>query len=58
MNAAENPMLYKNAKGETKYYATYHSAWNACIRLNEKETKGTWRFEGDLVGWYLELEKD
>jgi hypothetical protein len=51
-------IVHKNAKGETKYYATYQSAWNACIRLNEKETRGTWLFEGDIVGWYLHLEKE
>lgn len=49
-------IIYKNAKGETKYYASYKSAWNACIRLNEKETRGTWLFEGDRYGWYLHLE--
>jgi hypothetical protein len=49
---------YKTAKGETKYYATYQSAWNVAIRLNEKAIGGTWRFEGDENGWYLEFQKD
>jgi hypothetical protein len=53
-----NQILHKNAKGETKYYASYQSAWNACIKLNKKETNGVWRFEADLVGWYLQLEEE
>jgi hypothetical protein len=52
-------IIYKNKKGETKYYATYQSAWNAAIRLNETEIRGTWLFEGDATGmWYLHLELD
>ncbi len=58
MNTTENKIIYKNSKGQTKYYATYQTAWNACIRLNEKETNGIWRFEGDLAGWYLHLEQE
>jgi hypothetical protein len=50
---------HTNAKGETKYYATYQSAWNACIRLNEKATNGSWEFEGDATGnWYLHFVAD
>ena len=48
-------IIYKNSKGETKYYSTYRTAWEACIRLNKSETRGTWYFEGDSVGWYLHL---
>lgn len=51
-------IIYTNAKGETKYYATYQSAWNACIRLNEKATNGSWAFEGDVTGWYLHFVAD
>ncbi len=54
-------IIYKNAKGETKYYATYQSAWNACIRLNEKiiTSNGTWAFDGDATGkWYLYFVTD
>jgi hypothetical protein len=49
---------YTNGKGEVKHYATYHSAWRACIRLNETATNGTWLFEGDEIGWYLYFDKD
>ena len=49
---------YKNAKGETKYYATYQSAWNRAIKLNETAVGGTWYFEGDENGWYLEFIAD
>lgn len=45
--------IYKNAKGETKYYSTYQSAWNAAARLNEKEMDNLWWFEADLNGWFL-----
>lgn len=45
--------IYKNAKGETKYYTTYKSAWNAAARLNERETDNLWWFEADLNGWFL-----
>lgn len=52
-------ITHKNAKGETKYYATYQSAWNAAIRLNEKAIGGTWYFEGDATGmWYLFFEAE
>jgi hypothetical protein len=51
-------VVYKNAKGETKYYASYHTAWKACIRLNRTETTGTWRFEGDAIGWYCHFEEE
>lgn len=49
---------HRNGKGEIKYYASYQSAWNACIRLNESETRGQWMFEADLNGWYCELYTD
>ena len=47
--------IYKNAKGNTKYYASYTSAWNAANKLNEKLSKdeNPYYFEMDLVGWYL-----
>jgi hypothetical protein len=53
-----NTIKYTNRKGEVKYYATYQSAWNACIRLNESAVDGTWLFEGDEIGWYLHFEKE
>ena len=49
-------ILYKKKNGEVKYYATYQTAWNAAIRLNEKLTNGTWLFEGNENGWYLHFE--
>ena len=51
-------ITYKNSKGETKYYATYQTAWNAAIRLNEKINNGTWLFEADTIGWYLFFEEN
>ena len=51
-------IIYKNKKGETMYYATYRSAWNAAIRLNKKAIGGTWRFEGDENGWYVMFEAE
>ena len=51
-------ITHKNAKGETKYYATYQSAWNAAIRLNKKTINGTWLFESDQIGWYLHFEEE
>ena len=52
-------VVYKNAKGETKYYATHRSAWNACVRLNENAVGGLWYFESDETGlWYLEFVAD
>jgi hypothetical protein len=51
---ATTEIIYKKKNGETKYYASYQSAWNACIRLNEKINNGTWMFEADATGyWYL-----
>ena len=51
---ATTEIRYTKKNGEVKYYATYQSAWNACIRLNEKLTEGSWSFEGDETGlWYL-----
>jgi hypothetical protein len=50
--------IYKTAKGKTKYYATYQSAWKAAIRLNETAVGGTWLFEGDEIGWYLHFEME
>ena len=49
---------YTYRKGEVKYYATYQSAWNACVSLNESAVDGTWLFEGDEIGWYLHFEKE
>jgi hypothetical protein len=53
-----NATIHRNKKGEVKYYATYHSAWNACIRLNETAENGTWLFEGDEIGWFLYFEDE
>ena len=58
MNNLQNKIVYKNAQGKTKYYATYQNAWIACNRLNQKESKGIWRFEADKIGWYLQLEQE
>jgi hypothetical protein len=49
---------YKNKKGEIKYYASYKTAWNACIRLNQEIENGQWLFEADLNGWFLEFHQD
>lgn len=52
-------IIYKDSKGATKYYATYQSAWNAAIRLNNKRTSGAWYFESDETGlWYLFLDEN
>jgi len=51
-------VILKTAKGETKYYASYQSAWNKAIRLNETAVGGTWLFEGDQYGWYLHFVTD
>jgi hypothetical protein len=50
--------IYTDKKGKVKYYASYQSAWNACIRLNDQEINGSWYFEGDINGWYLHLIED
>lgn len=50
--------IYTKKNGETKYYSTYQSAWNAAIKLNEKldaTEMGFWEFEGDINGWYLQF---
>ncbi len=48
-----NEVVYTDSKGNTKYYASYQSAWKAAARLNEKETDVQWFFEADLNGWYV-----
>jgi hypothetical protein len=58
MNTSPTPIIYTDKKGCVKYYATYQSAWNACIRMNETAVDGQWLFEGDAIGWYLEFHKD
>jgi hypothetical protein len=45
--------ILKNKQGETKYYATYYSAWKAAAKLNETELDNLWWFEADLNGWFL-----
>lgn len=49
---------HTNAKNETKYYSSYQTAWTAAIRLNKTAVGGTWWFEGDEHGWYLEFIAD
>ena len=49
---------YKNAKGETKYYATHQSAWNRAMKLNETTEDGMWLFEGDEKGWFVYFSPD
>lgn len=47
---------HMDKKGRVKYYASHKSAWNAAIRLNDKEgpnRQGNWYFEGDENGWYV-----
>jgi hypothetical protein len=56
MNTTQKRYTKKN--GEVKYYATYGTAWNAAIRLNETAVDGTWLFEGDEHGWYLHFENE
>lgn len=58
MNTSTTPIIYTDKKGGVKYYATYQSAWNACIRLNATAVDGQWLFEADTIGWYLEFHKD
>ena len=48
--------VLKDSKGNTKYYASYDSAWKAANRLNEQLAAGDfncWYFEMDLTGWFL-----
>jgi hypothetical protein len=52
------PTIYKNKKGEIKYYASYQSAWKAAQRLNQMVNGGQWWFEADVNGWYLEYFSD
>ena len=49
---------YTSKNGQVKYYATYRTAWNAAIRLNENAVGGSWFFEGDEHGWYLHFENE
>ena len=58
MSMEKNPTLYRNKKGEVKYYASYKTAWLAAIRLNENEKNGQWLFEADTIGWFLEFHSD
>lgn len=52
-------IIYRKKDGSIKYYASYQSAWNAAIRLNEKETTGAWYFESDAtLNWYLHFLPD
>jgi hypothetical protein len=51
-------LRHLNKQGQTKYYASYQSAWRAAIRLNEAAHNGTWLFEADINGWYLHFEQD
>lgn len=51
--------ILRKKDGSIKYYASYQSAWNAAVRLNENETDGTWYFESDATfKWYLHLVKE
>jgi hypothetical protein len=54
----ETITYHTNKDGSVKYYASYHTAWNAAIRLNQNTQDGTWLFDGDEHGWYLHLEAD
>jgi hypothetical protein len=45
--------IYRDSKGNIKYYATYQSAWRAANRLNTAEGDVEWLFEQDLVGWFV-----
>jgi len=59
LNKSMNTVQYHtNKDGSVKYYASYHTAWNAAIRLNQNTKDATWLFDGDEHGWYLHLERD
>jgi hypothetical protein len=45
--------VYRNRKGEIKYYASWQSAWKAANRLNDAEGDVEWLFEQDLTGWFV-----
>lgn len=45
--------IYKDSKGNIKYYASMNSAWKAANKLNDAEGDVEWLFEQDLVGWFL-----
>lgn len=53
MHDQNERIVHTDNKGKIKYYSTHGSAWNAAIKLNEKEHKpegldykGSWMFEG------------
>jgi hypothetical protein len=47
---------HTDSKGNTKYYNSYQTAWNAANRLNEQgQHDGIWLFEADMTGWYVFL---
>lgn len=50
--------IFKDKNGNTKYYASYRSAWEKAIKLNQNETNGQWLFEMDATGWFLEFHSD
>ena len=54
----QKPIFYTNKNGDVKYYVSYRTAWNACIRLNKTAVNGLWLFEADTIGWYLEFHAD
>jgi hypothetical protein len=53
-----NTKYYLKKNGDIKYYASYNTAWNSAIRLNDKSQNGTWLFEGNENGWYLHFEEE
>jgi hypothetical protein len=48
-----NEVIYTDSKGNTKYYASYKTAWMAAARLNAKDSENFWVFEADTNGWYV-----
>lgn len=47
---------HTDKNGNTKYYTSYHTAWQAANRLNQQGLDdGIWLFEADMTGWYVFL---
>lgn len=48
--------IYRNAKGDIKFYSTYQYAWKVAVKLNQLDPSASWYFGQDDslgYGWYL-----
>ena len=53
--------IYRNAKGDIKFYSTFQYAWKVAAKLNQQDPNASWLFQQDDSvgsGWFLFQDED